>query len=421
MKKRSFLKGLALAGFSAPLSGASMDKWIAMANNKIPEIVASDEEFWAGIRGDYKLKPEYINLENGFYNILPSEVLEKFIEHVREVNYHGSYYMRTVQLENRRKAASKVASLMGCADDEVILTRNTTESLDMIIAGVHWNAGDEAIMAEQDYGAMLDMFKQVAKRHGVVNKIVSIPNHPESDEEIVSLYANAITSKTRLLMVCHMVNITGQILPIRKICDMAHSKGVQVLVDGAHAVAHFQYKIPDLHCDYYGASLHKWLSVPLGVGFLYVKKENIAKVWPLIADGDRKEDDISRLNHIGTSPVHTDLAIADSIDFYNKIGGERKEARLRYIQQYWTTKVRNLPNIVLNTPVDPSRSCGIANVGIKGMKASDVASTLLKKYNIYTVAIDGQNVNGCRITPNVFTTTRELDVLVKALKEMGEG
>ena len=222
-------------------------------------------------------------------------------------------------------------------------------------------------------------------------------------------------------MVCHMVNITGQILPIRKICDMAHSKGVQVLVDGAHAVAHFQYKIPDLHCDYYGASLHKWLSVPLGVGFLYVKKENIGKVWPLIADGDRKEDDISRLNHIGTRPVHTDLAITDSIDFYNKIGGERKEARLRYIQQYWTTKVRNLPNVVLNTPVDPTRSCGIANVGIKGMKPSDVASTLLKKYNIYTVAIDGQNVHGCRITPNVFTTTLELDVLVKALMEMGEG
>lgn len=421
MKKRSFLKGLALAGLSAPLSSASMDKWMALANNKMPAEVASDEEFWAGIRGDYKLKPEYINLENGYYNILPSEVLEKFIEHVREVNYQGSFYMRTVQLENRRIAASKVASLMGCADDEVILTRNTTESLDMIIAGVHWNAGDEAVMAEQDYGAMLDMFKQVGKRHGVVNKIVSIPNHPTSDEEIVSLYANAITSKTRLLMVCHMVNITGQILPIRKICDMAHSKGVQVLVDGAHAVAHFQYKIPDLHCDYYGASLHKWLSVPLGVGFLYVKKENIGKVWPLIADGDRKEDDISRLNHIGTRPVHTDLAITDSIDFYNKIGGERKEARLRYIQQYWTTKVRNLPNVVLNTPVDPSRSCGIANVGIKGMKPSDVASTLLKKYNIYTVAIDGQNVNGCRITPNVFTTTLELDVLVKALKEMGEG
>ena len=419
MKKRSFLKGLALAGLSAPLSSASMDKWIAMANKKLPVEVASDEEFWSGIRGEYKLKPEYINLENGYYNILPKEVLENYIQHIREVNYQGSYYMRTVQFENKKIAAAKVAALMGCGADELILTRNTTESLDMIIGGLHWNAGDEAVMAEQDYGSMLEMFKQVGKRYGIINKMVSVPNHPVSDEEIVSLYANAITSKTRLLMVCHMVNITGQILPIRKICDMAHSKGVQVLVDGAHAVAHIQYKITDLHCDYYGASLHKWLSVPLGVGILYVKKENIGNLWPLIAEGDRKEDDISRLNHIGTHPVHTDLAISDSIDFYHKIGGERKEVRLRYLQQYWTTKVRNLPKVILNTPADPVRSCGIANVGIKGMKPADLASNFLKKYNIYTVAIDGANVHGCRITPNVFTTTVELDVLVKALKEMG--
>ena len=419
MKKRSFLKGLALAGLSAPLSSASMDKWIAMANKKLPVEVASDEEFWSGIRGEYKLKPEYINLENGYYNILPKEVLENYIQHIREVNYQGSYYMRTVQFENKKIAAAKVAALMGCGADELILTRNTTESLDMIIGGLHWNAGDEAVMAEQDYGSMLEMFKQVGKRYGIINKMVSVPNHPVSDEEIVSLYANAITSKTRLLMVCHMVNITGQILPIRKICDMAHSKGVQVLVDGAHAVAHIQYKITDLHCDYYGASLHKWLSVPLGVGILYVKKENIGNLWPLIAEGDRKEDDISRLNHIGTHPVHTDLAISDSIDFYHKIGGERKEVRLRYLQQYWTTKVRNLPKVILNTPADPVRSCGIANVGIKGMKPADLASNFLKKYNIYTVAIDDANVHGCRITPNVFTTTVELDVLVKALKEMG--
>ena len=317
--------------------------------------------------------------------------------------------------------AAKVAALMGCSADELILTRNTTESLDMIIGGIHWNAGDEAIMAEQDYGSMLEMFKQVGRRFGVVNNVLSLPLHPASDEEIVNLYANAITPKTKLLMVCHMVNITGQILPIRKICDMAHSKGVQVMVDGAHAVAHLQFNIPDLHCDYYGASLHKWLCVPLGVGMLYVKKENIEKIWPLIAEGDRNGDDISRLNHIGTHPVHTDLAVSDAVDFYHKIGAERKETRLRFLQQYWSTKVRNLPGVIVNTPADPKRSCGIANVGIKAMKPADMAATLLKKYNIYTVAIDGANVHGCRITPNIFTTTAELDVLVKALREMEIG
>jgi selenocysteine lyase/cysteine desulfurase len=327
--------------------------------------------------------------------------------------------MRTVQFDNKKNMAAKVAALIGTTADELILTRNTTESLDMIIGGYHWNAGDEAVMAEQDYGSMLEMFKQVSKRFGVVNKIISIPNHPSSDEEIVNLYAGAITSKTKLLMVPQMVNITGQILPVQKICDMAHSKGVEVMVDGAHALAHIRFNINDLHCDYYGASLHKWLSVPLGVGILWVKKENIGKIWPLFAEGGKSDDDISRLNHIGTHPVHTDLAISDAVDFYNRIGAEKKETRLRYLQQYWTTKVRNLPNVIVNTPVDPLRSCGIANAGIKGMKPGDMASALLKNYKIYTVAIDGANVHGCRITPNIFTTTTELDVLVKALMEMG--
>jgi selenocysteine lyase/cysteine desulfurase len=358
-------------------------------------------------------------LENGYYNILPTPVLEAYLDHIREVNYQGAYYMRTVQFDNKKKAASKVAAIAGCTTEELILTRNTTESLDMIIGGFHWQAGDEAIMVEQDYGAMLDMFKLVAKKHGVVNKVLSLPMDPKSDEEIVNFYVNAITPKTKMIMVSHMVNITGQILPIRKICDMAHSKGVEVLVDGAHAFAQLPYSIPDLHCDYYGASLHKWLAVPLGVGFLYVKNGKAGDIWPLLADGERPGTDIGRLNHIGTHPVHSDLAISNSVDFYNSIGAEKKEARLRFLQQYWTSKVRGKGNIELYTPTDPSRSCAIANVGIKGMKPALLAETLLKKYGIYTVAIDGASVHGCRITPNVFTRTTELDVLVKALKELG--
>jgi selenocysteine lyase/cysteine desulfurase len=419
MDKRSFLKGLTLAGLSVPLSAKSFESLMRYANNKKPNELAVDEAFWEGIKGKYRLKPEYINLESGYYNILPQETLEKYIEHIREVNLQGAYYMRTVQFDNKKLMANKVAKIAGCSTDELILTRNTTESLDMVIGGLNWQAGDEAIMAEQDYGAMLDMFKQVSRKYGTINKIVSVPNHPNSDEEIVQLYANAITPKTKLLMVSHMINITGHILPVQKICDMAHAKGVEVLVDGAHAFAHFQYNIPDLHCDYYGASLHKWLSVPLGVGMLYVKKENIKKIWPLLADGNLDLNDISRLNHLGTHPVHTDLAIADAVDFYEKLGPENKEARLKYLQQYWTSKVRNQGNVLVNTPVDPKRSCAIANVGIKGMAPGLLAETLLKKYKIYTVAIDGANVHGCRITPNVFTSPKELDVLVKALLELG--
>jgi selenocysteine lyase/cysteine desulfurase len=420
MHKRSFLKGLALAGLSSPLSGNAMTNWINRFNDQTTDALATNENFWDGIRNGYKLKPDYINLENGYYNFLPEETLDNFIKHVRDVNYEGSYYMRTVQFDNKKNIAGRLASLAGCTADELVITRNTTESLDMIIGGINWNPGDEAVMAEQDYGSMLEMFKQVAKRSGVVNKIVSVPNHPSSDEEIVTLYANAITGKTRLLMISHMVNITGHILPVRKICDMAHSKGVDVMVDGAHAFAHIRFSIPDLHCDYYGASLHKWLSTPLGAGILYVKKENIKKVWPLLAEAGRNEDDISRLNHIGTHPVHTDLAIANAIDYYLKLGPEKKEARMRYLQQYWTNKVRNMKNVVVNTPADPNRACGIANAGIKGMKPALLAETLLKKYKIYTVAIDYANVQGCRISPNIFTMPQELDVLINALNELGE-
>lgn len=418
MDKRTFLKNAGLIGLGGMLSIDNLSELVRSVSAVPVSELAGDEDFWATIRKGYRLKPDYINLENGYYNFLSEQVLEKYIGHIREVNLQGSYYMRTVQFVNKKIMAEKLAAVAGCSPEELIITRNTTESLDMIIGGLDWRPGDEAVMAEQDYGAMLEMFKQVARRYGVINKVVSVPNHPQSDDEIVNLYASAITDKTKLLMVCHMINITGHILPIRKICDMAHARGVQVMVDGAHSLAHIKFAIPDLGCDYFGSSLHKWLSVPLGAGLLYVKKERIGGVWPLIAEGERKPDDISRLNHIGTHPVHTDLTIADAIDFYNVIGVERKEARLRYLQNYWTSRVRELPNVVLNTPADPARSCGIANVGIKEMKPGDLSNTLFQKYKIYTAAIDGAGVHGCRITPNVYTTTAELDVLVKALTEI---
>ncbi|NOY36743.1 MAG: aminotransferase class V-fold PLP-dependent enzyme [Chlorobi bacterium] len=415
MDKRTFLKNAGFLGIGSMMGLTRLNDLVASVSEIPPAILAEDERFWADIRKGYKLKPDYINLENGYYCFLPEQTLERFITHVREVNYQGSYYMRTVQFENKKKMVEKLAEIAGCSADELIITRNATESLDMIIGGLDWNPGDEAVMAEQDYGAMLNMFRQIAERYGMINKIISVPNHPGSDEEIVNLYADAITEKTKLLMVCHMINITGQVLPVRKICDMAHSKGVQVMVDGAHSFAHFKFTIPELHCDYFGTSLHKWLSAPLGAGMLYVKKENIPKVWPLLAEADRKPDDISRLNHTGTHPVHTDLAIADAIDYYNIIGAERKEARLRYLQHYWTDKVRNIPHILLNTPADPERSCAIANVGVSGMTPAELADTFLKKYRIYTVPINGAGVHGCRITPNVYTTTDDLDLLVKAL------
>jgi selenocysteine lyase/cysteine desulfurase len=419
MNKRSFLKSATLTGIGLSLGWDALANEFKTVSYRSAESLATDKEFWNRIREKYLLKPDYINLENGYYNFIPQPTLERYIQHIRDVNYHGSYYMRTVQWENKKKMAAKLAAIAGCGTDELIVTRNTTESLDLVIAGQTWQSGDEAIMAIQDYGAMLDMFDQVAERHGVILKKISIPNHPKSDEEIVSLYEQAITPKTKLLMVCHMINITGQILPIRKICDMAHAKGVKVMVDGAHAFAHIQYKISELNCDYYGTSLHKWMSVPLGAGFLYVRKGEAPKLWPLLGDRLPKED-VYRLNHTGTHPCATDLTIADAIDFFNMIGADKKEARLRFLKDYWTSRVKGNTKIILNTPLDATRSCGIANVGVKGMTPGTLAKRLLDEHKVYTVPIDYANVQGCRITPNVYTTTEELDQFVKALHVLSE-
>jgi len=412
MNKREFLRTAGSAGLSAFFAPRILERYAEMPVERLAE----DEAFWLTIRGKYRLKPDYINLESGYYSMQAQPVLEAFIARVREVNYEASYYLRTKQVPNKTAIRDQLAAMAGCSPAELCITRNTTESLDTVIAGYDWKPGDEAVMAEQDYGHILAQFRLQARRHGMVNRVVSLPIDPKSDDEVVQVYANAITPRTRLMMVPHMVNITGQILPVRKIVDMAHAKGVDVMVDGAHAFAHFEYTIPELGCDYYGASLHKWLGSPLGTGILYVRRDKIATLWPIFGDYRMTNDgDIMKLNHTGTHPVHTDLAITAAIAFHNAIGSRRKEARLRYLQNYWTGKVRSMGNVDLYTPADPARSCAIANVGIRGMDPLELAKSLLEKDKIFTVGYDNANVHGVRVTPHLFTQPKELDKFVAAI------
>jgi len=416
MNKRRFLRTLGGASLSVMFAPKVLDRYARMPYAEL----AQDEAFWRTIRGKYRLVPDYINLENGLYSMQSQPVLEAFVRHIRGTNYQASRYMRTALVPDKLRVRTRLATLAGCSPEELIITRNTTESLDTVIAGYDWKPGDEAVMAAQDYGAMLDMFKLQARRYGMQNRVVSLPVDPRSDAEIVELYANAITPRTRLLMVCHVVNITGHVLPIRAICDMAHARGVDVMVDGAHAFAQLDYRIPDLGCDYYGASLHKWLGTPLGAGILYVRREKVAKLWPIFGDEGFEDTDIRKLNHTGTHPPHTDLAIENAIDFHNEIGSARKEARLRHLQQYWTKQVRGTPRIVMNTPSDPKRTCAIANVGIDGMKPADLGRALFEQHRIWTVAIDrpAAKVHGVRVTPHVYTTLSELDTFVRALRTL---
>lgn len=416
MEKRKFLKQLGQAAALSPFLPYVLRADTNRSHRT--DYSENDSEFWEQIRGDYDLKQDYINLENGYYCISPRPVMEKFMEHVRKINYEGAYYMRTAQQENKERIADSLAAFLGCRKGEVVITRNTTESLDLVIGGYPWEKGDEAIMAEQDYGAMLNHFRMVSERYGVVNKVVSIPNHPQSDEEIVALYEAEITPRTRLMMVCHMINITGQILPVKKICEMAHKHRVEVMVDGAHCVGHIAVNIPELNCDYYGSSLHKWLSAPLGCGILYVAPGRVAGLWPLLASDERNPETLARLNHTGTHPVHTDLAIGSALGYHDRIGTSRKEGRLRFLQRYWSDPLRKVEGIQVNTPAEPHRSCGIGNVGISKMEPALLAEKLLDEFGIFTVAIDSANVRGCRITPNVYTTTAELDHFIDAMKSL---
>jgi len=416
MDKRRFIKSLGALSFSPFISANQLSDFNPIS--KILPVINNEDELWDTVRSHYTLKEEYINLESGYYNIIPNPILEHFINHVKHVNIEGSFYMRKNLNKNKDRVTSELANLVGSTPDQIAITRNATESLDLVISGFPWKKGDEAIYAKQDYGTMKEMFEQISNRYGVVNKVISVPNHPKNDDEIVSLYESQITNKTKLIMVCHMINITGQILPIKKICEMAHNYGVEVMVDGAHCVGHFDFSIDDFNCDYYGSSLHKWLATPLGAGLLYVNKNKTHKIWPLLANGNTNKSDIKRLNHIGTHPVHTDLAISNSIDYLKWIGMERKEKRMRFLQRYWSNKLRNVKNVIVNTPLDIDRSCGIGNVGLTNMSPSKMEDLLFEKYKIFTVAIDYANVKGCRISPNIFTTTKELDSFVNAVKEL---
>jgi len=417
MKKRDFIKtfgAIGLIPFSQNIRYDSLNKIENLLNTEN----LSDDDFWKLVRSQYDLHQDFINLESGYYNIIPKPTLKKQIEHIKRVNLEGSFYMRKSRFKDKSTITSELANFVGCNSKNLAITRNTTESLDLIISGFPWKSGDEAIYAYQDYGAMQDMFEQIGKRHGVVLKKVSVPNHPKNDMELISLYESQITSKTRLIMISHMVNITGQILPVKKICDMAHSYGVEVLVDGAHCVGHFNFKIDNLNCDYYGSSLHKWLATPLGAGLLYVNNKHIPKIWPLIADHEKDPNKIQRLSHTGTHPVSTDLTIIDAIEYLNSIGIKKKESRLRFLKTYWQNALKNESNIVINTPFDPQRSCGIGNVGLKNMKPETLANRLYEEFGIFTVAIDYANVKGCRITPNIFTNENELDTFIDAMKSL---
>ena len=381
-----------------------------------PKDIARDESFWREIQQGYTADRGLINLNNGGVSPSPTVVQEALKRYLDFSNTSPAYSMWRILEPQKETIRKRMARFFNCDTEEIALTRNASEGLQICQNGFDLEAGDEVLTTTQDYGRMISTFKQRECRDGIVLKQFKIPIPAENDNQIVNLFEKNITPKTKLILMCHMINITGQILPVKKVVKMAKKYNIPVIVDGAHTFAHFDFDLTDLECDYYATSLHKWLSAPFGTGMLYVRKNKIANLWPLQAAGECKKDDIRKFEEIGTHPCPNKIAIGDALTFHQGIGSKNKEARLIYLRDRWAKRLLKNDRIRLHTSLKPGKSCAIATVEIKGIDTSAVAKKLWDKYRIFVVAINHKEFTGCRITPHVYTTIEEIDRFSDAME-----
>lgn len=380
--------------------------------------LAADEDYWSVIQAAFTVSSNIIILNNGGVSPAPLVVQQAVERYNQLANQGPSYFMWRLLDQGREPLREKLALLAGALPGEIAINRNATEALNTVIYGLNLKAGDEVIGALQDYPNMIQAWRQRAQREGIVYKQLSFDFPIEDDEQIVRAYEKAITPRTKIIHVTHVVNWVGQIMPVRKICRLAHQKGIEVIVDGAHSFGLLDFAIPDLECDYFGTSLHKFLSAPIGSGMLWIKKEKIAGIWPLMCNSKPQSDDIRKFETLGTRSFPIEQGIGEAINFHNAIGKKRKEERIRYLKNYWAERVRNIPGVTLHTSLKPQFSCGICGVSINGMTPQALESLLFSKYKIHTSPVVWENISCVRITPHVYTTLPDLDKLVKALGEM---
>lgn len=398
--------------------GQSLLQSFELKKGELPKETAQDEDFWNLINQAYTVSPNIINLNNGGVSPQPL-VVQQSVEHYnRFSNQIPSYYMWKTVDEGREPLRMKLAEVAGCSPDLLAINRNSSEALETIIFGLRLKAGDEVVLSKQDYPNMINAWKQRAHRDGVVLKWIDLELPSEDKSYLVDKYKSAFTDKTKLVHVTHVINWNGQILPVREIADEAKKQGIEVLVDAAHSFAHFEYKIPDLNCDYYGTSLHKWLCAPFGSGMLYVRKEKIGKLYPLFGAPDPESEDIRKFEHLGTRSFAIEQAIGEAVNFHQMIGGKRKQERLHFLKNYWAERALELPGVSIGTPLKPEFSCGISLLQVAGKEPNEVCGFLFRKYKIHCVSLNWENIHGVRITPNVYTRLKDLDRLNVALKDL---
>ena len=426
-QRRRFLQKLGtfsasafLASLAQPAWSRNLDSALQNAADIDPRQLADDEEFWYYVQQSYTVTSQFINLNNG--GVAPSpkpvqEAMKRFHDYSNEA---PSFYMWRILDLGREPLRRNLARLAGCDVEEIAIQRNASESLETVIFGLNLQRGDEVVLSKQDYPNMINAWKQREVRDGIKLVWIDLQLPSEDVEYMTNEYIKAFTPKTKVVQVTHVVNWNGQILPVKKIADAARARNIEVVVDGAHSFAHFEFKIPDLGADYFGTSLHKWLSACIGSGMLYVKKDKIKNVYPLFASADPKSDNIRKFEALGTRPFFIEQAINKAVDFYDMIGGKRKEERLLYLKNYWMERVRDIPKVKLGTSMKKGFGCGIGIVGVEGKKPTELEFFLMDTYKVHTVAIEWENIKGVRVTPNVYTTTKNLDVLIDGIEKFAK-
>jgi selenocysteine lyase/cysteine desulfurase len=421
LNRRDFLHSLMGAAAVAPpaLRNDGVERILSAVSEvdgRDPEDVASDEDFWFAVQQAFTVDRSMVNLNNGGVCPSPKVVLDAQVRYLEYSNQAPAYHMWRHLEPMIEGVRTQLARSFGCDSEEMAITRNASEALEICQLGIDLGPGDEVLTTNQDYGRMLTTWDQRVRREGITVNKVPFLTPPTSMQDLVDLFEQNITPRTKVILFCHVINLTGQIFPVKEICQMARERGIETIVDGAHAFAHFPFTRDDLGCDYYGTSLHKWLLAPIGTGFLYVKRDKVEKLWPLMAASESMNDNIRKFEEIGTHPAANHNAIAEALAFHDGIGAERKIARLRYLRDRWMRRLQGQPGVMLHTSFDPAMAGGLANVGIEGIEPGVLASHLWNTQKIFVVGIGHPDCTGIRVTPNVYTTLDEVDRFAEAME-----
>ena len=377
---------------------------------------ADDEKYWQKIaKKYYTVSKDYINLENGYYGIQPKPVLEAFQKNIISINADGARFARKIFPERSAAIKKELAAFLQVSDEEIIITRNATEALNIAIQGYPFKDGDEVLICQLDYFSMIETFRMLEKKSKIKVNAFDLPLQPASEDEVVELYSKQITEKTRVILLTHVSNINGLVVPVARIAAMARQKGIDTITDSAHALGHVPFSLPVLGSDFVGMNLHKWIGNPIGAGVLYIKKDRIREMKVLFGDVNTAEENISKLGHFGTTPFAVTMTIPDSLAFHKLMGIEKVSQRLHYLKSIWIDELKNVNGVEIVSPRD--MTCAIASFRIKDKKTSDIADHLFKQHNILTV---GRSLGkeGCiRVTPALYTSVDDVRKFVAAIKD----